>query len=389
MMSAAIRGVPIIGDIELFAREAQAPIAAITGTNGKSTVTTLVARMAEAAGKRVLAGGNLGRPALDLLDDPVPELYVLELSSFQLETTRSLAHGRRGRAQRDARSHGSLRVRRRIRLGEGAHLPALRRRRHQPRRSAGARDDAPRAARAHVHSARGSWRRLLRPRRWASDVALMHDGRAAAGDVRDEDRRSAQRRERAGRARHVRRAAAPARTVRAGAARIHRAAASLAVDRRRARRALRERFEGHQRRRHARSCRRHAGLARADRRRTGQGPGFHAARCRVPRQSAARRAARSGREAARRRARRRREHRVRERHGRRRAARRARGASRRNGAAVARVRESRHVSRLRTSRLHVRRAVGAEAATREHRGTQPSPAPAPARGASRSTRCCC
>ena len=90
MMSAAIRGVPIIGDIELFAREAQAPVAAITGTNGKSTVTTLVARMAEAAGKRVLAGGNLGRPALDLLDEPAPELYVLELSSFQLDTTRSL-----------------------------------------------------------------------------------------------------------------------------------------------------------------------------------------------------------------------------------------------------------------------------------------------------------
>jgi UDP-N-acetylmuramoylalanine--D-glutamate ligase len=90
MMSAAIRGVPIIGDIELFAREAQAPVAAITGTNGKSTVTTLVARMAESAGKRVLAGGNLGRPALDLLEEPVPELYVLELSSFQLETTRSL-----------------------------------------------------------------------------------------------------------------------------------------------------------------------------------------------------------------------------------------------------------------------------------------------------------
>src|SRR5262249_41667768 len=90
MMSAAIRGVPIIGDIELFAREAQAPVAAITGTNGKSTVTTLVARMAEAAGKRVLAGGNLGPPALDLLDEPAPDLYVLELSSFQLDTTRSL-----------------------------------------------------------------------------------------------------------------------------------------------------------------------------------------------------------------------------------------------------------------------------------------------------------
>lgn len=87
---AAARQIPIIGDVELFVREARAPIAAITGTNGKSTVTTLVAQMAHAAGKRVLAGGNLGRPALELLDEPVPELYVLELSSFQLDTTQSL-----------------------------------------------------------------------------------------------------------------------------------------------------------------------------------------------------------------------------------------------------------------------------------------------------------
>ncbi|MFC4311099.1 UDP-N-acetylmuramoyl-L-alanine--D-glutamate ligase [Steroidobacter flavus] len=90
LMSAAVRGIPIIGDIELFVREAKAPIAAITGTNGKSTVTTLVGLMANAAGRRAIAGGNLGRPALDLLDDPVPELYVLELSSFQLDTTLSL-----------------------------------------------------------------------------------------------------------------------------------------------------------------------------------------------------------------------------------------------------------------------------------------------------------
>jgi UDP-N-acetylmuramoylalanine--D-glutamate ligase len=90
LMSAAVRGIPIVGDIELFVREAQAPVAAITGTNGKSTVTTLVGLMANAAGRRAIAGGNLGRPALDLLDDPVPELYVLELSSFQLETTLSL-----------------------------------------------------------------------------------------------------------------------------------------------------------------------------------------------------------------------------------------------------------------------------------------------------------
>ena len=87
---AAARGLPIIGDIEIFAQEARAPIAAITGTNGKSTVTTLVAHMANACGRRAIAGGNLGRPALDLLQDEVPELYVLELSSFQLETTHSL-----------------------------------------------------------------------------------------------------------------------------------------------------------------------------------------------------------------------------------------------------------------------------------------------------------
>ncbi len=84
------RGLPVVGDIELFAREAQAPVAAVTGTNGKSTVTTLVAELANAAGRRAVAGGNLGEPALDLLEREVPELYVLELSSFQLETTYSL-----------------------------------------------------------------------------------------------------------------------------------------------------------------------------------------------------------------------------------------------------------------------------------------------------------
>ena len=88
--AAAARGLPIVGDVELFAREAQAPIAAITGTNGKSTVTTLVTQMAQACARRTLAGGNLGRPALDLLEEPLPDLYVLELSSFQLETTSSL-----------------------------------------------------------------------------------------------------------------------------------------------------------------------------------------------------------------------------------------------------------------------------------------------------------
>jgi UDP-N-acetylmuramoylalanine--D-glutamate ligase len=84
------RGLEIVGDIELFARAVDAPVAGVTGTNGKSTVTTLLARMAERAGLRVRAGGNLGEPALDLLS-PGTALYVLELSSFQLETTTQLA----------------------------------------------------------------------------------------------------------------------------------------------------------------------------------------------------------------------------------------------------------------------------------------------------------
>jgi UDP-N-acetylmuramoylalanine--D-glutamate ligase len=88
---ARARGIEVVGDIELFARAVRAPVIGITGTNGKSTVTSLVASMAAAAGRRVLAGGNLGVPALDLLDQPIPDLYVLELSSFQLETTSSLA----------------------------------------------------------------------------------------------------------------------------------------------------------------------------------------------------------------------------------------------------------------------------------------------------------
>jgi UDP-N-acetylmuramoylalanine--D-glutamate ligase len=89
------RGLDIVGDIELFARAVDAPVVGITGTNGKSTVTTLVGRMASRAGLNVRVGGNLGEPALDLLaasesDARKTELYVLELSSYQLESTESL-----------------------------------------------------------------------------------------------------------------------------------------------------------------------------------------------------------------------------------------------------------------------------------------------------------
>ena len=88
-------GGALIGDIELFVRQAQAPIIAITGSNGKSTVTMLVAEMLLAAGLKIKTGGNIGTPVLDLLDPAapdyyVPDYYVLELSSFQLETTHSL-----------------------------------------------------------------------------------------------------------------------------------------------------------------------------------------------------------------------------------------------------------------------------------------------------------
>ncbi len=89
LREAAARGVKMSGDIDLFTRYAKAPIVAITGSNAKSTVTTLVGEMAAAAGKKVAVGGNIGTPALDLLADEV-ELYVLELSSFQLETTEHL-----------------------------------------------------------------------------------------------------------------------------------------------------------------------------------------------------------------------------------------------------------------------------------------------------------
>jgi len=84
------QGMPCLGDIELFVREVKSPIIAITGTNAKSTVTALVGEMARSAGINVEVAGNIGVPVLDLLQKPEAELYVLELSSFQLETTFSL-----------------------------------------------------------------------------------------------------------------------------------------------------------------------------------------------------------------------------------------------------------------------------------------------------------
>jgi len=89
-LAAALAGREVIGDIELFARAAHAPVVAITGSNGKSTVTSLLGDMCAAAALPAAVGGNLGTPALDLLAAGAVEAYVLELSSFQLETTASL-----------------------------------------------------------------------------------------------------------------------------------------------------------------------------------------------------------------------------------------------------------------------------------------------------------
>lgn len=90
LQQAIQKKIPVIGDIELFVRAAKAPIVAITGTNAKGTVTTLIGDMIKNAGYKVIVGGNIGTPALDLLVEAKPDFYVLELSSFQLESTFSL-----------------------------------------------------------------------------------------------------------------------------------------------------------------------------------------------------------------------------------------------------------------------------------------------------------
>ena len=86
---AIAQGIPVVSEIQILRRATEKPIMAITGSNAKSTVTTLIGLMAKNAGVKVAVGGNLGRPALDLTKDD-PDLYILELSSFQLETTSNL-----------------------------------------------------------------------------------------------------------------------------------------------------------------------------------------------------------------------------------------------------------------------------------------------------------
>jgi len=90
LVAAQQKKIKLVSDIELFAEETAAPFVAVTGSNGKSTVTTLLYHMCRSGGRNALAGGNLGEPALDLLSQNSPDVYVLELSSFQLHRTQNL-----------------------------------------------------------------------------------------------------------------------------------------------------------------------------------------------------------------------------------------------------------------------------------------------------------
>jgi UDP-N-acetylmuramoylalanine--D-glutamate ligase len=231
------RGLPVVGDIELFAREAPAPVVAVTGTNGKSTVTTLVAELALAGGRRALAGGNLGEPALDLLERPVPDVYVLELSSFQLETTHSL---RTAAAtvlnvtpdHMDRYATLAEYAAAKARIFDGCEVAVINA------------DDAavramPRAGQRVVSFSLEARERGLRPAATArTDDRAPRRAAAAAGG--DEAAGPAQCRQRNGRARAGRGAGAADRSGTRGAVRLRRPAAPVAMGRRRRRRPLRQ-----------------------------------------------------------------------------------------------------------------------------------------------------
>jgi len=90
VVEAGRRGIEVVGELELFARAVDRPVLAVTGSNGKSTVTSLAAHLLRAQGMHAPAGGNLGPPALELLSQTDADVFVLEVSSFQLETSHSL-----------------------------------------------------------------------------------------------------------------------------------------------------------------------------------------------------------------------------------------------------------------------------------------------------------
>lgn len=90
IQAALSAGVELSSDVEIFCQQVKAPIVAVTGSNGKSTVVSLLSEMIQHSGFSVGLAGNIGTPVLDLLAHNEPDYYVLELSSFQLETQKSL-----------------------------------------------------------------------------------------------------------------------------------------------------------------------------------------------------------------------------------------------------------------------------------------------------------
>ena len=101
------QGTEIISEIELASRFTQTPIIAVTGTNGKSTVTTLIGKILERTGKKVAVGGNLGAPFIGLLDEEPVDYFVLEISTFQLEGVKNFPPEYRDDPQHHTRSSGS------------------------------------------------------------------------------------------------------------------------------------------------------------------------------------------------------------------------------------------------------------------------------------------
>lgn len=91
LIAARKQGIPFINEVDIFAHSASAPILAITGSNGKSTVTAWLTAALTHLGYRVGMGGNIGIPLLDLLVAPRPDYYVIELSNFQLELSEALS----------------------------------------------------------------------------------------------------------------------------------------------------------------------------------------------------------------------------------------------------------------------------------------------------------
>ena len=284
LQAAAARGVRIIGDIELFARAADAPVVAITGSNGKSTVTSLVSAMAKRGGVRAGSGGNLGPPALSLLR---PGLRALRAGVVQLPARdHQRTASRRGhRVERQRGPPGSVRELRRIRRGETSRVQPRYGGGREPRRSPGF--TARRRSRLdHRFQHTGATRRHGGTSRGAGARPGSCGGaHRSCRSTRSPSRVCTTSRTYSPHSRSARRSdwtSAPC--PRAGRD-LRRAAASLRDGRLLWRRALDQRLQGHQRRcdggRHRR--RRRARTGGADRRRGRQGSGlFAAAGARAP-----------------------------------------------------------------------------------------------------------